>query len=376
MAPAHGRSLALIGSARILGLSAILSAALHLIVLAAIGGLIDLPRPDRPVQTVMATLVNLPPPEASALQPIAGPEPPSATKPTRRSPVVPTIIAETDSGSAPVIISRARSVELKTSRMEASADDRDKMAEAPSPPAAQPLTPAQSSDTAAPASKSPEADPAVKAARRIFLEYALKSSIVDGHARYLWTADATTLRYTIEGSMEADGFFASMFAGRFEQSSKGQIVPGGLRPDRFSLRRGEAPAEIARFDWSTRQISHQRIRGDHVQPLSDNAQDLQSFIFQFSHEFGRPVQPERVSFAITNARKLDNYEFRVAGRERLRLSFGEVDTLHLVRITQDPGDAYEAWISPAHLYLPVKIRFMLSGRFPVEQLVTRIDIEP
>ena len=212
--------------------------------------------------------------------------------------------------------------------------------------------------------------------RRIRVDYDVRSSLVDGQATYVWRSDLSAGKYAIDGSLEASGFFATMFAGRFDQESRGTLVPSGLKPTSFSLRRGEAPPEVARYDWTKGQIEHQRSRGEHVQPLTSNAQDLQSFIFQFGPEFLRSPALQSISFPITNARKMETYEFRVIGREKLSLPIGEVDTIHLRRTTSDPADAYEAWLSPTHNHLPVKIRFMLSGRFQVEQLVTRIEIDP
>ncbi|MBL8515768.1 MAG: DUF3108 domain-containing protein [Betaproteobacteria bacterium] len=352
------------GSVRLISVAATLSAAMHLFALAALGGLFDAPEAGRKETVMRAVLVTLPPSEPASKAPAATPTPPKQ----RRTPTVapPIEISDATSTGSPVVIARSAPSSASAPTIIAGAPSRP-VPDTPPPPA---LSEVVTQPVVAPVEQP------ITVPRRIFIEYELKSGIADGRARYLWTADTATRRYTIEGGMEADGFFASMFAGRFEQESAGELVAGGLRPARFSLRRGEAQAEVAHFDWTARRIEHRRIRGEHIQPLSDNAQDLQSFLFQFSHEFKRPVTPERVSFAITNARKLELYEFRVAGRERLKLKLGEIEAIHLVRVAPEAGDAYEAWLSPAHEYLPVKIRFMLSGRFPVDQFATRIDIEP
>lgn len=375
MAQSRGLFADSFGSVRVLVIAATLSAALHFFALAALSGLIVLPNREETDRPLRATLVNLAPfesPTASGAKDASlGSKPASK----RRSLPPPTRITDAGVGSTAIIMASGAQVRDGAISPQAQSPDAQPTPGAGRPSDMQSANAPTAPETSTAVTPTAPAKSIAAYPRRIELEYELKSSLVDGRARYLWLADATTHRYTIEGSMEADGLFASMFAGRFEQASEGQIDAGGLRPDRFSLRRGEAPAEVARFDWATKQIVHQRIRGEHVQPLTDHAQDLQSFIFQFSQEFSRPIPPERVSFEITNARRLDSYAFRVSGRERLHLAFGEVDTLHLVRITQEAGDAYEVWLSPSHQYLPVKIRFMLSGRFPVDQLATRITIE-
>lgn len=208
---------------------------------------------------------------------------------------------------------------------------------------------------------------------RILLRYTVRSSVVDGRAQYDFRRQDN--RYTISGFLEADGFFAQMFAGRFEQESEGVISLTGLEPSRFSLKRGDAQAEVANFDRAQNRVVHQRIRSEHVQGLESGAQDLQSFIFQFSPEFTLNPQLRSLRFAITNARKMDRYEFEVRGRETIPTALGNLETIHLVRKTDDPTDAYEAWLSPRHQYLPVRLRYLLGGRFQVEQAIASLSTE-
>lgn len=210
---------------------------------------------------------------------------------------------------------------------------------------------------------------------RIVLEYDLRSNLVDGHADYTWRREGS--HYTIDGSIEANGFLAFVFVGRLEQHSRGELTPAGLRPDFFSLKRGDSAAESAEFKWSQMEIKHNRLKGEHVQTLQEGAQDLLSFIFQFAYTFPEKLTDAGpVSFAITNARKMDHYEFRVAGTEKLILPIGEINTVHLVRQTSDPADAYEAWLAVDQYYLPVKLRFMLGGRVSVEQIAVSLTNTP
>lgn len=209
----------------------------------------------------------------------------------------------------------------------------------------------------------------------IVLAYDLKSSLVDGRADYTWRREGS--HYTIDGGIEAYGFLAFVFVGRLEQHSRGEMTPAGLRPDFFSLKRGDSPAESAEFKWNEKEIKHNRLKGEHVQPLKEGAQDLLSFIFQFAYTFPEKLaDASPVSFAITNARKMDRYDFRVVGTEKLTLPIGEINTVHLVRETSDPADAYEAWLGVDQYYLPVKLRFMLGGRVSVEQIAVSLTNTP
>lgn len=224
-------------------------------------------------------------------------------------------------------------------------------------------------------SSRPAGKPVATLPSRIAIEYELKSNLVDGRADYVWRRDDT--RYEIDGSVEANGFLATMFVGRIEQNSQGVVTESGLRPTKFSLKRGETTAETADFQWAAKKIRHQRTRSEHVQDLTDNSQDLLSFIFQFAYEFPEKLNaPGRVTFSITNARKLDKYEFRIVGDEKLTLPMGPANTVHLIRQTGDPTETYEAWLDRDRHFLPVKLRFMLGGRVQVEQIAVSLNTTP
>ena len=294
------------------------------------------------------------PPEATVIKPAR-----SAPRPNVRRPVV---IAE--NAVEPVDVVR-KAAEPQTDKVFEAPIAESAGTAVPSPPPSAPMHIAAESQ-----GKSVDTLP-----DRIVLEYELRSSLVDGHANYIWRREGS--HYTIDGSIEANGFLALVFVGRLEQHSRGELTPAGLRPDFFSLKRGDSAAESAEFKWSEKKIKHNRLKGEHVQILQEGAQDLLSFIFQFAYAFPEKLADAgQVSFAITNARRMDHYEFHVAGTEKLILPIGEIDTVHLVRQTSDPADAYEAWLAIDQYYLPVKLRFMLGGRVSVEQIAVSLTNNP
>jgi hypothetical protein len=238
------------------------------------------------------------------------------------------------------------------------------------PPASEPDKVALAAPTSVESPK-PAGKPLETLPPQLAIEYELKSSLVDGRADFVWRRNGN--RYEIEGNVEANGFLATMFVGRIEQSSQGEVTESGLKPAKFSLKRGETVAEFAEFQWAGNKIRHQRQRGEHVQDLTENPQDLLSFLFQFAYEFPEKLSaPGRVTFSITNARKLDKYEFRVVGNETLNLPIGPANTVHVIRQTSDPTETYEAWLDRDNYYLPVKLRFMLGGRVHVEQVAVSL----
>lgn len=311
----------------------------------------------RPPLVIEAQLVERP----TSQPPVPTPMP--LRSPRQHQPAKPVIVAEPPTTETPVVLSRVQAA--------------PNFAPPPTPVHSEPTEPDPIAVATAETTALSVHDrkPLRSMPARILLSYELRSSLVDGRAEIRWrkTADQG---YVIDGGIEANGFFATMFAGRLEQESRGKLTENGIRPDHFSLRRGDAPAEFAEFKWEKWEIRQQRTRGEHTQALSLNGQDLLSFLFQFGFEFDKPVTPTQVAFTITNARKMDLYEFRLVGKETLVLPIGEMETLHVTRNTGDPAETYDAWLAPTMHYLPVKLMFKLGGRVQVEQLANRVTIDP
>lgn len=336
-----------------------LSALAHVAAVLLAPGL-ALMRLDAPVARYDARLV------APAVQVESTAPPPARTKP-RAKPVPAPVVLPAETIEPVAVIQRT---EPRTIPPEPAPE----VVTTPVPATPAPELVAAAAPTAA-APPKPAGKPLSTLPSRIVIEYELKSSVADGRAEYAWKRDND--RYEIESSVEASGFLATMFVGRIEQTSQGAITENGLKPMRFSLKRGETVAETADFQWAANRIRHQRTRGEHVQDLTDNAQDLLSFVFQFAYEFPEKlVTPGRVVFSITNARKMDKYEFRVVGNERLDLPMGKTNTVHVVRQTGDPSETYEAWLDRDRHYLPVKLRFMLGGRVRVDQVAVSLNTTP
>ncbi len=209
-------------------------------------------------------------------------------------------------------------------------------------------------------------------AERISIEYKLTSAITDGVANFKWTRKGT--RYEIESSTEATGFLVSAFAGVIYQQSVGEITDEGLRPATFSIRRGEGVTETAEFQRATNSLQFKGRRESRVVPLNRDMQDMQSFLFQLAFDAPRIAESaDNLDVLVTNARKVYRYQFKKMGVETLETRIGKIETIRLLSAAANPEDAYEVWLAPQYFYLPVKIKLYL-GKFPVEQLVTRIGI--
>jgi Protein of unknown function (DUF3108) len=213
----------------------------------------------------------------------------------------------------------------------------------------------------------------------IDIRYKVTSSVIDGTARYQFARDKNN-KYEIDSVIEASGFFASMFDGRMQQTSRGAISEQGLTPDFFSIARGSGPAETATFDYASNKIVFKRRNGMKTEDLPGRLQDIQSFLFQLG--FDAPNLSTNVAsdasdldVVATNARKIYRYKFKFITKETLNLPFGQVETLHIKSNAADPTDVYEVWLAPTYSYLPVKLKFY-AGKFALEQTAQAITVTP
>ena len=209
-------------------------------------------------------------------------------------------------------------------------------------------------------------------AERIAIEYKLSTAVADGVASFRWNRRGAA--YEIESSIQATGFLVSAFAGVIHQQSRGLITEEGLRPQQFSIRRGEGEAEVAEFNRETNALSLKRNGRTRTLPLTESMQDMQSFLFQLAYDAPHLAEnDEKLDIVVTNARKVYRYQFRKLGTETLETRFGVIDTIRLLSGAANPEDQYEVWLAPGYFYLPIRLKYYL-GRFEVEQMATRIGV--
>jgi hypothetical protein len=216
-----------------------------------------------------------------------------------------------------------------------------------------------------PASAAPESLP-----DKVNLSYRLSSSLTGGTASFAW--QRTGQHYQLASSIEGSGLFA--LVGALRQTSEGEITAQGLQPAQFSIKRGEGVADTAAFNRRSNELKLFARGENKVEPLPPRLQDTLSFLFQLAYEqraLGSPEQ--RISLAVSNARKIYHHDFRQAGEETVDTDLGPMKTVHLKSEAANAEDVYEVWLASEKFYLPVKLRFY-AGRFLIEQTVTRISI--
>lgn len=204
------------------------------------------------------------------------------------------------------------------------------------------------------------------------IAYSLTSAFADGDAEYTWKRDGD--RYEITGTAQATGFFTLFLEGQIYQTATGRVTGEGLRPERFTERRGETAEEGLAFDWDAGHVEFRRGESSRTAPLAGATVDWLSMIFQLAH---RPPKGDSMELRVFTQRRLYEYRLRVLGHEELDLPFGRARTLHLRHEGARPEEAVDVWLGVDQHYLPVKLRYPVArNRLVVEQTATSVRARP
>jgi len=196
---------------------------------------------------------------------------------------------------------------------------------------------------------------------RFTLRYAVyygEDGIRLGDAIYEWRLAQG--RYSLVSTAEAKGVASLFLRGKIIQTSEGRVTSAGLKPERYWLIRKGQKRDVADFDWNLGRLQ----LGAESLELPVGSQDLLSFAFQLALTADANMAPWRLW--VTNGRKLRDYQFRILGRERLKIAGEEVDTFHL-RGSHADEDNLDVWLAPARQWLPARIR-TLDNKGKVTQM--------
>jgi hypothetical protein len=201
----------------------------------------------------------------------------------------------------------------------------------------------------------------------------LHAELVPASIKLVYEVQANKFPYSLNGELvwtsTEGGYEASLMFGAFGQkriqTSRGQIGPDGLMPERFSDKfRSELAAH---FNRQQGKITFSANTPD--APLLAGAQDRLSVLIQLAALVSS--SPERFAPATTltiqtvGPRDADLWLFTVGPTETLTLPGGQ---LELVRLTRNPRQAYDQqvdiWLAQTLGYLPARIRITeASGDF-------------
>ena len=236
-------------------------------------------------------------------------------------------------------------------------------------PAAEPLPPALSEETARPADPQPAAAirtlPArVDLAYRVY--YGL--GLYVGDATYRFEHEAN--RYKIATVGQARGLAALVIRGTGRVESRGLITPAGLQPWELVVERGGRDRrETATFDWESGIAT---LNEDKTAALDLPAFDPLSVMWQFY--FAPPATDEQ-SFNLVTTRRVVRIAVKREGVDTVSWPYGEVEAERWHRTSDDGRTESVVWLAPSLHYLPIKMRVTNTLRGTLEVVLASIRVD-
>lgn len=152
-------------------------------------------------------------------------------------------------------------------------------------------------------------------------------------------------------------------------TSQGQIGATGLEPLRYSQKtRSE---RVAHFQRDKGLITFSSNRPDIA--LQSGAQDRLSVLLQLAALIAADPQRaspgQSIAMQVASSDNAEPWSFKIEEPETIVLPAGELRTLKLQRVPMgEYAQRVEVWLSPAHAYLPVRLRITNSNGDVVDQL--------
>ena len=179
--------------------------------------------------------------------------------------------------------------------------------------------------------------------------------------------------YAISSISRSEGILKVLYDEQITLQSAGRVNAAGLQPLQFEERRTrESKRDVnARFDWE-RGVMHSRFRGEDSEHfLPRETQDRISMMYQFMHL--KPRAGNLVT-SMSNGRKVEAYTYRMVDEVRLATPMGQLDTLHLERVTASPKESkVEVWLAKDHYNFPVRVVFDDPKGLRVEQTIVALQ---
>ncbi len=180
-------------------------------------------------------------------------------------------------------------------------------------------------------------------------------------------------KYSVVSETKTVGVAALFYKLNIRRESRGSLTASGLRPLQFEEKNSRKPRRAADFDWDAAQVK--LTDGDKIEivPLSANTYDPTSLPYAFA--FAQSKQ-ESMKVFIADGRRLNDYEYRIIGKEMLKTPLGELETLHFQKVQEaDDKRGLEFWLSVDRHFLPVKIRFVDKNGRVFDSTVTSITTQ-
>lgn len=163
--------------------------------------------------------------------------------------------------------------------------------------------------------------------------------------------------YKLTEHVKGKGVFA--LRGDATRTSEGAIAPDGLRPRRFEDRRSGREPREARFDSA---------------PGTPTLKQQDQLSFAWSFAFAPPGKP--VDISVADGKRVSNYRYQPAGREKVKTPAGEFDALKFVKVREKPQDKVtEIWLAADRQNVPVRILVVDKDGTRLDQLAVKITAQ-
>jgi hypothetical protein len=206
---------------------------------------------------------------------------------------------------------------------------------------------------------------------RVQIKYRVSiASMKIGEGLDVFAHDGKT--YSVVSESKTSGVAAVIYKLNIRRESNGSVTATGLRPRTFvEMRNGEV-RRSANFDWGAGQV--QLTDGDSKQTVALPADTWDTTSFAWNFAFA-PPDGKDLKVYLTDGRRVAEYRYAIAGREKLATPLGEMETLHVKKI-QDPDDkrGFDVWLAVERHYLPVRIRATEKDGTAFDSLVESIDL--
>ena len=197
------------------------------------------------------------------------------------------------------------------------------------------------------------------------------------------TGESKGIRYSADGELvwKHDGVNYSLLLdirhvllGSRSQNSIGQLSAQGVQPKRFGDKYKQEVAAHFERDKGLVVFSANST----PQVLQPGAQDRLSLFVQLGALLaGTPElrqAGQQIPFQVVAAKSSDQWAFQVDKEEVLNLPIGQLNTWKISRMPLKNYDqTAEIWLSPAHGYLPVKVRIAQTNGDVLEQQLRKVQ---
>ena len=161
--------------------------------------------------------------------------------------------------------------------------------------------------------------------------------------------------------------------GKRSQTSVGQMGVRGLLPTRFGDQFRQEQA--AHFDRTKGLLIYSANTPS--QTIEEGAQDRVSLFVQLAAAMaGTPAlraEGQQLSLQVVSAKQAEVWTFAVLATEKIKLPLGDVDSLKLHRVPRNEYDQkIDVWLSPAHGYLPARIRIIQANGDVIEETLKSV----